>query len=152
MIKIRLMRIGAKQKPFYRIVVVDERSKRNGAYIELLGTYNPLTNPHDIKLNKDRVDHWLKQGAQKSDGFLRMLGEAPQKPPRKPKREKKAEEPKLEPKVEEAKAEETPAEPEPKVKKVPIETSAEQPQAEEKPAEVAQVEKSEKEQKNERSA
>lgn len=90
MIKIRLMRIGAKQKPFYRIVVVDERSKRTGAYIELLGTYNPLTNPHDIKLNKDRVDYWLKQGAQKSDGFLRILGEAPQKPPRKPKKSVRA--------------------------------------------------------------
>lgn len=115
MIKIRLMRIGAKQKPFYRIVVVDERSKRTGAYIELLGTYNPLTNPHDIKLNKDRVDHWLKQGAQKSDGFLRILGEAPQRPPRKPKKESKqvtgnSGQKKEEVKTEESKSEEKPAE------------------------------------------
>lgn len=82
------MRIGAKKRPFYRVVVVDERSKRNGAYLELLGTYNPLTTPHDIKLKKDRIDYWLKQGAQKSDGFLRIIGEAPKRPPRKPKKEK----------------------------------------------------------------
>src|SRR3989338_1870866 len=88
MLKIRLMRIGAKKKPFYRVVVLDERSKRTGAYIELLGTYNPLTEPKDIKLNKDRIDYWVKQGTQKSDGFLRILGEAPQRPPRKPKKSK----------------------------------------------------------------
>lgn len=68
---------------------MDERNKRTGGYIELLGTYNPLTEPKDIKLKKERVDHWLKQGAQLSDGYLRMTGKAPQKPPRKPKREKK---------------------------------------------------------------
>lgn len=88
MLKIRLMRIGAKQKPFYRVVVVDERAKRTGSYIELLGTYNPLTEPKDIKLKKDRIDHWTKQGAQPSTGFLRMIGKAPQRPPRKPKKEK----------------------------------------------------------------
>lgn len=94
MLKIRLMRIGAKQKPFYRIVVVDERNKRDGAYLDLLGTYNPLTEPKDIKLDKVKLAAWLKKGAQKSDGLLRMLKEAPQKPPRKPKKEKKTEEPK----------------------------------------------------------
>lgn len=90
MLKIRLMRIGTKQKPFYRIVVVDERAKRTGAYIELLGTYNPLTDPKEIKLKQDRVEHWTKQGAQMTNGFLRMIGKAPQRPPRKPKKEKKA--------------------------------------------------------------
>lgn len=80
------MRIGAKKRPFYRVVVVDERNKRNGAYIELLGTYNPLTQPKEIKLKKDRIDYWLSRGAQKSDGMLRILKEAPQKPPRKPKK------------------------------------------------------------------
>lgn len=89
MLKIRLMRIGAKKRPFYRVVVVDERNKRNGAYIENVGTYDPMTTPHEVKLNKERIDYWLKQGAQKSDGFLRILGEAPQRPPRKPKKEKK---------------------------------------------------------------
>src|SRR3989338_2522251 len=91
MIKIRLMRIGAKQKPFYRVVVVDERAKRTGAYIELLGTYNPLTNPKDVKLKQDRIDYWTKQGAQPSTGYLRIIGTAPQRPPRKPKKEKKEE-------------------------------------------------------------
>ncbi len=86
MLKIRLMRIGAKQKPFYRVVAVDERAKRTGAYIELLGTYNPLTEPKDIKLKQDRIDHWIKQGAQLSTRFLRIIGKAPQRPPRKPKK------------------------------------------------------------------
>lgn len=86
MLKIRLMRIGAKKKPFYRVVAVDERSKRTGGYIELLGTYNPLTEPKDIKLKQDRIDYWVKQGAQMSEGFLRMIGKAPQRPPRKPKK------------------------------------------------------------------
>lgn len=72
---------------------MDERSKRTGAYIELLGTYNPLTEPKDIKLKQDRIDYWVKQGAQMSTGYLRIIGKAPQRPPRKPKKEKKTEEP-----------------------------------------------------------
>lgn len=69
---------------------MDERAKRTGAYIELLGTYNPLTEPKDIKLKQDRIDYWIKQGAQLSTGYLRIIGKAPQRPPRKPKKEKKA--------------------------------------------------------------
>jgi len=87
------MRIGAKKRPFYRVVVVDERAKRTGGYIESLGTYNPLTTPKDIKLKQDRIDYWIKQGAQMSTGYLRIIGKAPQRPPRKPKKEKKKEEP-----------------------------------------------------------
>lgn len=87
------MRIGAKKTPFYRVVAVDERSKRTGGYIELLGTYNPLTEPKDIKLKQDRIDYWTAQGAQPSTGFLRIIGKAPQRPPRKPKKEKPAEAP-----------------------------------------------------------
>ncbi|EKD85370.1 MAG: ribosomal protein S16 [uncultured bacterium] len=86
MLKIRLMRIGTKKKPFYRVVAVDERAKRTGAYIELLGTYNPLTEPKEIKLIQDRIDYWVKQGAVKSTGFLRIIGQAPQRLPRKPKK------------------------------------------------------------------
>ena len=82
------MRIGAKKRPFYRVVAVDERNKRTGGYIELLGTYNPLTEPKDIKLKQDRIDYWIKQGAQPSDGYLRIIGKAPQRPPRKPKKER----------------------------------------------------------------
>ena len=100
------MRIGAKKRPFYRVVVVDERAKRTGGYVELLGTYNPLTSPKDVKLKQDRIDYWIKQGAQPSVGYLRMIGKAPQRPPRKPKKEKKVEEA---PKAE-APAEETPLE------------------------------------------
>ena len=70
------------------MVCVDERAKRTGGYIELLGTYNPLTEPKEIKLTQDRIDHWIKQGAQMSTGFLRIIGKAPQRPPRKPKKEK----------------------------------------------------------------
>lgn len=85
-VKIRLMRIGAKKRPFYRVVAVDERSKRTGGFLELLGTYNPLTEPKEINLKQDRINEWLKKGAQPSEGFLRITGKAPQKPPRKPKK------------------------------------------------------------------
>ncbi len=84
------MRIGAKKRPFYRIVVVDERNKRDGAYIENVGTYDPMTTPHAVNLKQDRIDDWVKKGAQLSDGFLRVIGKAQQRPPRKPKKEKAA--------------------------------------------------------------
>lgn len=126
------MRIGAKKRPFYRVVVVDERAKRTGGYIELLGTYNPLTQPKEISLKQDRIDHWVKQGAQLSDGFLRIIGKAPARPPRKAKKEKKVEAPK---------AEETPVE-EVKTEEAPIESPVEaEPQVEEVVAEEAPVEK-----------
>lgn len=138
MLKIRLMRIGAKKRPFYRVVVVDERAKRTGGYIELLGTYNPLTQPKEINLKQDRIDHWLKLGAQLSDGFLRIIGKAPARPPRKAKKEKKevapqpvAESPKEE-KTEEVKVEEVkPEETEP----AEIEKPVEEPKTEEAPVE-----------------
>ncbi len=85
------MRIGARKRPFYRIVVVDERNKRNGAYLDLIGTYDPLTEPKDIKIDKQKLEDWLKKGAQKSDGLLRILKEAPQRH-RKPKKEVAAKE------------------------------------------------------------
>lgn len=90
-VKIRLMRIGAKKRPFYRVVAVDERRKRTGQYLENLGTYNPLTEPKEIILKKDRIEYWVKNGAILSTGYLRIIGEAPQRPPRKPKKEKKEE-------------------------------------------------------------
>lgn len=112
MIKIRLMRIGGKQNPFYRVVAVDERAKRTGGYVELLGTYNPLTEPKDIKLKQDRIDYWIKQGAQPSVGYLRAIGKAPQRQPRKPKKESKQRPPEGERESEQVKPEETKAEPE----------------------------------------
>lgn len=146
MLKIRLMRIGGKKKPFYRVVVVEERSKRTGYYIELLGTYNPLTEPKDIKLKQDRIDHWIKQGAQMSTGFLRIIGKAPQRLPRKPKKENKqgsaggqekpAEKPAEEIKTEEAKpVEEVKAEETPEQETKPAEENA-QPEPESNTAEI----------------
>ena len=87
------MRIGATKRPFYRVVAVDERKKRTGEYLELLGTYNPLTEPKEIILKQDKIDEWIKKGAVLSDGYLRMTKQAPQRPPRKPKKEKKDKEP-----------------------------------------------------------
>lgn len=93
MLKIRLMRIGARKRPFYRVVAVDERAKRTGGYIENLGTYNPLTNPKEINLKQDRIDYWIKQGGQMSSGFLRIIGKAPQRKPRKAKKDQGKETP-----------------------------------------------------------
>lgn len=87
-VKIRLMRIGARKRPFYRVVAVDERRKRTGGYLELLGTYNPMSEPHEIILKQDLIDAWIKKGAQPSNGFLRIIGKAPQRPPRQPKKKK----------------------------------------------------------------
>ena len=66
-VRIRLRRMGAKKRPFYRIVVADSRSPRDGRFIETVGTYNPLTNPAEISLNSDRVRLWLSRGALPSD-------------------------------------------------------------------------------------
>ena len=63
MVKIRLKRMGAKKAPFYRIIVADSRSPRDGRFIEELGTYNPLTNPAEIKVDAERVHQWVKNGA-----------------------------------------------------------------------------------------
>lgn len=75
-VKIRLTRKGKKKKPFYRIVAADTRMPRDGRYIELLGTYNPLVQPAAIQLEKDRILEWLKQGAQVSDTVGDILRKA----------------------------------------------------------------------------
>jgi small subunit ribosomal protein S16 len=62
-VKIRLARRGAKKKPFYRIVVADIESPRDGKFIEILGTYDPLQEPAAVSLNEDRVKHWIGEGA-----------------------------------------------------------------------------------------
>jgi small subunit ribosomal protein S16 len=78
-VKIRLARAGAKKRPFYRIVVADERSPRDGRFIEKVGSYNPLL-PSDsaerVTLDLDRVKHWLGKGAQPTDRVLRFLDHA----------------------------------------------------------------------------
>ena len=72
-VRIRLKRMGAKKRPFYRIVVADSRSPRDGRFIETLGTYNPLTDPSELKLNAERVQLWLSRGAQPSDSVKGLL-------------------------------------------------------------------------------
>ena len=62
-VKIRLTRMGDKKSPFYRVVVADSRSPRDGKYIDLLGTSNPLTNPAEIKIDNEKAQTWLKNGA-----------------------------------------------------------------------------------------
>jgi small subunit ribosomal protein S16 len=66
-VKIRLQRRGAKKRPFYRVVAADIRAPRDGRFIELLGTYDPLQDPPVIRLNKERVDYWISNGAQPTD-------------------------------------------------------------------------------------
>ena len=72
-VKIRLQRHGKKQKPFYWIVAADARSKRDGRYLEKIGTYNPNTNPATIELNLDQAVHWLHNGAQPTDTARAIL-------------------------------------------------------------------------------
>jgi small subunit ribosomal protein S16 len=62
-VKIRLQRFGAKKRPYYRIVAADSRYKRDGRYLEQVGTYDPKKNPAELKIEIDRVDHWLSVGA-----------------------------------------------------------------------------------------
>jgi small subunit ribosomal protein S16 len=78
-LKIRLARAGAKKRPYYRIVIADSRSPRDGRYIEKIGTFDPLL-PKDhaerVRLDQDRVNHWLSNGAQPTDRVLRFLDAA----------------------------------------------------------------------------
>lgn len=72
-VKIRLSRLGAKKKPFYRLVVADSRARRDGRFIESIGTYDPLRNPPAVTMDEDRVVHWLRRGAQPTDTVRRIL-------------------------------------------------------------------------------
>lgn len=73
MVKIRLMRLGGKHKPFYRLVVADSRSPRSGRYIEAIGYYNPTTDPSTIKINEAKAVAWLRKGARPSDSARVLL-------------------------------------------------------------------------------
>lgn len=75
-VKIRLMRMGAKKAPFYRVVVADSRSPRDGRFIEKLGTYNPLTTPAEINLDKEATMKWLNNGAIPTDTVKSLLSKA----------------------------------------------------------------------------
>ena len=76
-IKIRLMRLGAMKRPFYRVVVVDSRNRRDGRYIENLGTYNPIPKATEVNLKEDRILHWMGEGAQltkTAESLIRSAG------------------------------------------------------------------------------
>ena len=73
MLAIRLRRTGSKKRPFFRVVVAEARSKRESAFVETVGTYNPRVKPAKVELNKERVQHWLGRGAQPSDSVRTLL-------------------------------------------------------------------------------
>ena len=76
MVKIRLTRLGAHKRPFYRIIVADAKARRDGPFIEIIGTYNPLVEPSKIEVDVERAKHWIGKGAQPSDTVKRLLQKA----------------------------------------------------------------------------
>jgi len=76
MVKIRLRRIGAKKAPFYRVIVADSRYPRDGRFIEEIGTYNPLVNPAEVKIDLEKANEWIKKGAQPTDTVKSLLKKA----------------------------------------------------------------------------
>ena len=73
MVKMRLMRMGAKKRPFYRVVVADSRSPRDGRFIENIGKYHPLDDPSVVEIDDDRAMHWLRVGAQPTEQVVKLL-------------------------------------------------------------------------------
>ncbi len=76
MVKIRLARFGAHKKPFYRVIVADSRARRNGPFIEILGTYDPLKDPSEIKIDIEKARTWLQNGAQPTDTAKKLMQRA----------------------------------------------------------------------------
>lgn len=72
-VKIRLARYGAKKRPFYRIIVADSESPRDGKFLELVGTYNPLQDPAEVTVKEDRIKHWIDNGAIPTDTVKSLL-------------------------------------------------------------------------------
>jgi len=75
-VKIRLRRMGAKKAPFYRIIVADSRSPRDGKFIDEIGYYNPLTEPVEVKINEEKANEWLSNGAQPTEVVKRLFTNA----------------------------------------------------------------------------
>jgi small subunit ribosomal protein S16 len=73
MLSIRMRRTGSKKRPFFRVVVSEARSKKEGEFIEVLGFYNPRTKPAVVEINKERIAHWIKNGARPSDSVRTLL-------------------------------------------------------------------------------
>lgn len=76
MVKIRLTRMGSHKKPFYRIIVSDSRSRRDGPFIEILGTYDPKKEPSEVKVDVNRAKYWVDNGAQPTDTVKKLLQKA----------------------------------------------------------------------------
>lgn len=76
MVKIRLVRLGAHKRPFYRVVVADSRARRNGPFIEILGTYDPLKDPSEVKLDQEKAKHWIQKGAQPTTVVKKLMQRA----------------------------------------------------------------------------
>jgi small subunit ribosomal protein S16 len=72
-VKIRLHKMGAKKRPFYRVVVADSRAPRDGRFIEIIGHYNPIVDPVEIVVDKDKAQDWMKKGAKPSETVKRLL-------------------------------------------------------------------------------
>jgi small subunit ribosomal protein S16 len=77
MLVIRLRRAGSKKRPFFRVVVTDSRAARDSSFVEVLGHYNPRTKPETLQIDRERLDHWVKLGAQASDTIRTMLQRNP---------------------------------------------------------------------------
>ncbi len=76
MVKIRLTRLGAHKRPYYRVIVADSKARRDGPFIEIIGTYDPLKEPSEIKIDTDKAKKWLQRGAQPTDSVKRLLQRA----------------------------------------------------------------------------
>jgi small subunit ribosomal protein S16 len=73
MLSIRMRRVGSKKRPYYRVVVTEARTPREGSFLEILGTYNPRTKPATVEVDRERVSHWIKQGARPSDSVRTLI-------------------------------------------------------------------------------
>lgn len=80
MLAIRLRRTGSKKRPFFRVVVTDSRTARDSSFVEVLGHYNPRTKPETLDIKRERLDHWLKQGARPSDTVRTLVARMPEAP------------------------------------------------------------------------
>jgi small subunit ribosomal protein S16 len=80
MLAIRLRRMGSKKRPFFRVVVTDSRTARDSSFVEVVGHYNPRTNPETLDIKRDRVEHWVKLGAVASDTVRTLIARNPTPP------------------------------------------------------------------------
>lgn len=80
MLAIRLRKAGSKKRPFFRVVVTDSRTARDSSFVEVLGFYNPRTTPETLKLDRERLDHWVKSGAVQSDTVRTLVARMPEAP------------------------------------------------------------------------